>query len=293
MNRQEIILLLAAFLLIFLVSCGDQVPEETAQPSPTSTMTSRAEETTVAETPEPKPTNAPEDEEVELDGAAVDEIEATPTRQPSGLTAEIVSGNFAGVGKPFTFDGTQSQAGGVPIVDYVWSMGDGTTLFGLAVEHAFNEPGFYTITLIITDEDGKTDTTTKVVEVVPLEDLETPTAVPEDPAIALVGTFWAMNNPVRGTTVTMAFGEGTISGSAGCNDYSANFTISEAEGASANISVSSISSAGQSCTQEIMAQERGFLDSLASAQSFAIDGDTLTMETGGGTLTFSAIEVIE
>lgn len=282
-----ITLIVVAFLSILITGCSadESASTATARPLP--------EETASLMTPESAPTMALEGEGGELTTPAVDEDGATRSPDTSGLTAVIVSGDVAGAGKPFTFDGTQSQAGAVPIVDYVWSMGDGTTLFGLAVEHAFNEPGFYTITLIITDEDGKTDTTTKVVEVVPLEDLETPTAVPEDPAIALVGTFWAMNNPVRGTTVTMAFGEGTISGSAGCNDYSANFTISEAEGASANISVSSISSAGQSCTQEIMAQERGFLDSLASAQSFAIDGDTLTMETGGGTLTFSAIEVIE
>lgn len=199
----------------------------------------------------------------------------------------IVSGDFAGGGKPFTFDGTQSQAGAVPIVDYVWSMGDGTTLFGLAVEHAYTEPGFYTVSLTITDEDGLTDTTTKDVEIVPLEDLDPGTAVPDDPTVELVGTFWVMDNPLRGTTVTMAFDEAKLSGSSGCNSYATSYTVTPAEGSAAAISVGPISSTSQKCTPDIMAQEQGYLESLASASLLTIDGETLIMETGSGRLTFS------
>jgi heat shock protein HslJ len=36
-----------------------------------------------------------------------------------------------------------------------------------------------------------------------------------------------------------------------------------------------------------MAQERGYLDSLASARTITVEGNKLIMETGAGTLTFS------
>ena len=83
----------------------------------------------------------------------------------------------AGVGKPFTFDATQSKPGEKDIINYVWTLGDGTTLFGISVEHAYSEPGFYTVNLIITDADGQTDIEAKVVEIIELDQLATPTAL--------------------------------------------------------------------------------------------------------------------
>ena len=46
-----------------------------------------------------------------------------------------------------------------------WSLGDGTTQFGVDVRHAWNESGNYTVTLEVTDSDGETDTATRVMEV--------------------------------------------------------------------------------------------------------------------------------
>lgn len=278
MRKEKLIpisLLVVVFLSILLAACSADAPEPTSIPLP--------EETAVA----------PEDEASHGEGAetpAADEPVTTLTPGPSELTAEIVSGDSAGAGKPFTFDGTQSQAGAVPIVDYVWNMGDGTTLFGLAVEHAYNEPGFYTVSLTITGEDGRTDTTAKVVEVIPLEDLVTPTAVIE---FTLIDTGWVMNNAMRGTTVTLIFGEDSLSGSSGCNSYSAGYNITSWEDDTTDISVGLVSSTGQVCTQEIMAQERGYLESLASASHVTIDETTLILETGSGTLTFRVFEVTE
>jgi heat shock protein HslJ len=242
-----------------------------------------AEEPTAVETPDSEPTMTPADEEPEPGATEVDEVEETLTPQASELTAVIVGGDIAGTGKPFTFDATQSQVGEEAIAAYVWNMGDGTTLFGLSAEHAYNEPGFYTVTLTITDEDGQTDTAAKVVEVLDLEEDATPTAEGE---FTLIGTSWLMNNAVRGTTVTLEFDEELLSGSAGCNSYSAGFTTTVSDDPASSISVNTISVTNQVCTSEVMAQEKGYLDSLASANSYTIDGTTLILETGSGTLTF-------
>ncbi len=50
-------------------------------------------------------------------------------------------------------------------VSYDWDFGDGTTATGRTVEHAFDSPGNYTVTLTVTDEAGVTNTTTRTVSV--------------------------------------------------------------------------------------------------------------------------------
>lgn len=252
------------------------------------TATDEVEEApTPKKTVEPDPTVAVGDEDVESEATKEAEVVETPGAQESGLTAEIVSGEFAGAGKPFTFDATQSEAGEVPIVAYEWDMGDGAYLFGLAVQHAYAEPGDYTVTLTVVDENGERESTSKVVAIFTLEELLTPTAVSQDPTLALIGTSWLMDNPVRGTIITLNFDEDDLSGSSGCNSYSASYTVTVADGANMSIAVGSISGTGQSCTQEIMAQERFYLDILASANYYTFDGDSLLLETGSGALSFS------
>lgn len=281
--------LLIVCLTILLTACGGEDPEPTPQPAPELTFTPLAETASVAEETEPTPTTTSVEELIEAEATAGDEFAATATPQASGLTAVIVSGDSAGAGKPFSFDATQSQAIGLVIESYVWDMGDGTFLHGISIEHAYSEPGLYTVTLTITAVGGQTHTTSKVVEVVDLVEGATPTPASES---ALSGTSWEMNNGMRGTTITMVFAEETFAGSAGCNSYGASYTITAAEESTAGISVSSITTSSQTCTPEVMAQERGFLESLASAETYTISETTLTLVTGSGTLTFSQVEAV-
>lgn len=273
-------ILLLACLAICLVACDTAGPEATSTPP---TVEAAAPETPEVElTP---PTTVETLEAGATETVATAEVEAEETPPPdSGLMAVIVSGDTAGIGKPFTFDATQSRAGEAAIVNYVWTLGDGTTLLGISVEHAYSEPGFYTVNLIITDADGQTDTEAKVVEIVELDQLATPTAASQ---FVLVGTVWELDNAMRGTVINLAFDEETLSGSAGCNDYTATHTIAFGEGSTSAILISAISATGDSCTAEVMAQERGYLDSLASARSITVEGNKLIMETGAGTLNFS------
>lgn len=286
-----ILLLLAFSLSALFAACRWQTAEETATaPTQTAaTTTSVPANTTTAESAsalpvEPASTLIPENDDEEPEATEVIETAATLTPDPSGLTAVISSGDFAGTGKPFTFDATQSQPGESSIVGYEWDMGDGTFLFGLAVEHAYMAAGSYTVTLMIIDANGQSSSTSKGVEVEDLVDDVLPT---EEGEFALADTKWLMDNPLRGTTVTLEFSEETLSGSSGCNSYNAIYTTTVADGPTTSISVSAISSTSKSCTLEVMAQEQGYLESLDSAESYTIEGTALILETGSGTLTFS------
>jgi PKD repeat protein len=42
------------------------------------------------------------------------------------------------------------------IVSYQWDFGDGTTGSGVSPEHVYENPGEYTVTLVITDNNGNT-----------------------------------------------------------------------------------------------------------------------------------------
>ena len=205
------------------------------------------------------------------------------------LAAVIVSGDSASAGKPFTFDATQSEFGALDIVHYQWNMGDGTTLFGISVQHAYAEPGIYTVTLTVIDEEGNSDVMAKTVEILEANGEPPLTAEAE---FTLVGSLWILDYPLRGTTVTLEFDEESISGSAGCNTYSASYTAVVTGGDPADIDVGkAIINSSKICTYEIMAQEEGFLESLESASTVIVDEQKLTLETARGTLTFSQVEV--
>ena len=301
LNTSVISLLGMVALLIAVSACGGNTPADTLVPTevpatsipevegvPEKTATIKAIEA-AATTQTLGPATPVGSEVDEEDPKASDKVEAeeTPNNQGPTLLAEIVSGDIAGAGKPFTFDATQSAAGDLPIEAYEWDMGDGTFLFGLAIQHAYREPGEYTVTLTIVDEAGMRETTEKVVEIVSLEELATPTAVSENPTMVLIGSSWLMDQPLRGTIITLNIDEETVSGSSGCNSYNATYSIIESDGGTTSISVGAISGTSQTCTQEIMAQERAYLDLLASTSSYQIIDEKLILETGIGPLTFS------
>lgn len=64
--------------------------------------------------------------------------------------------------KPITFTSTSSDNEG-NILNATWYYGDGTVGYGNSTAHSYSQTGVYTVTLMITDDDGDVDTTTDIV----------------------------------------------------------------------------------------------------------------------------------
>ncbi len=104
----------------------------------------------------------------------------------------------------------------------------------------------------------------------------------------LAGTSWVLvsycgemgtRQALDTTEVTLIFEreEERLGGLAGCNDYGAEYTVN-----GTNITLNGLYQTKKACTGEgIMEQEQHYLEALKEAESFEIDGDTLTI-TGGG-----------
>lgn len=64
------------------------------------------------------------------------------------------------------FDASSSTADGGSIISYEWNFGDGTNGVGVHPAKVYTEPGNYTVTLTVTDNEGENDTSFKVITVV-------------------------------------------------------------------------------------------------------------------------------
>jgi PKD repeat protein len=90
------------------------------------------------------------------------------------------------VGQVMTFDASESQVSS-PIVKIEWNLGDGTTADQIIVNHAYDEPGNYVISLRLTDENGLEGISQKQVQIEPATSSNPPVAIIEAPASARVG----------------------------------------------------------------------------------------------------------
>jgi len=105
------------------------------------------------------------------------------------------------VNETIIFNATYSFDFNGSIVSYLWDFGDGniTEVFKSVVNHTYAEAGTYKVTLIVTDDDGLTDTFEQLISVytsVPLHDV----AVVE---VNLTST-WAYRGNIVNITITVA-----------------------------------------------------------------------------------------
>jgi heat shock protein HslJ len=98
----------------------------------------------------------------------------------------------------------------------------------------------------------------------------------------LVGTTWVRD----GTTITLIFGDGSLSGNAGCNDYSAGYTAQTEPGVANSLKIEQISATDKVCDANVMTREQSYLGTLQSASSYIINGIRLTITTAGEQLIF-------
>jgi heat shock protein HslJ len=99
----------------------------------------------------------------------------------------------------------------------------------------------------------------------------------------LTGEIWALSSlatskTVPGTAVTMRFENGHVSGSTGCNDYSAGYS---ARLRSLTIKAP-IATTRKACSAAISAQENAFLSMLESVKRYDVKNETLTLRGSTG-----------
>lgn len=113
------------------------------------------------------------------------------------------------------------------------------------------------------------------------------------PATApLEGTTWQLTSfvtgdtatsTVDGATVTAVFADGRITGSAGCNQYGAGYTL---DGEA--LAIEPVVTTKIACDPAMMTQEQTFVNALGAANNLAIVGAELRLAYDGGLLVFSA-----
>ena len=127
------------------------------------------------------------------------------------------------------------------IDEYRWDFGDGTTATGLTAGHTYAQPGSYTVTLTVTDDDGAVATATETVAVT------APNAAPTAAfAISCTGLACAFNGHGSSdddgtiTSYDWDFGDGTTANGAsvdhpyaGPGSYTVMLTVSDDDGAAA------------------------------------------------------------
>ena len=84
---------------------------------------------------------------------------------------------------------------------------------------------------------------------------------------------------------TIAFEDGEVSGSGGCNTYSGTYEARAAGGAygpeESTISIGDVGGTERACEELVMAQEAAFYDALTKATTYSLVVDRLELLDGG------------
>jgi polar amino acid transport system substrate-binding protein len=185
----------------------------------------------------------------------------------------------------YSFSVSPNQIGDGDYVDLNWSTGGGTTKVDILrngelfihdanlTDHAQDQPspaGTYTYQLVASNVAGEQVTQQKSVNVVD--------TAPSNP---LANTFWTATvisgQPVSGGLTTNFDSGGNVNGFAGCNSYSASYSVN-----GNSLSISGVSAGKKVCDPDTDAQEAAFLSAMESAAGFSMEMG-LVITNGGGT----------
>ncbi len=93
--------------------------------------------------------------------------------------------------------------------------------------------------------------------------------------------------------ITANFTDQSLTGSAGCNQYNADYELlaGRAPGATeGSLSIATVAATRMLCPEDVMAAESAYLAALESASTFQIEGNMLTVVYAAGQLTFEAVQ---
>jgi len=97
-------------------------------------------------------------------------------------------------GEAIFFDAIGSYDSDGSITSYFWDFGDGTNATGIIVEHVYQDNGVYTVTLMVTDDDGVTATATSTKYVLNRPPISSFTYSPTLPIVGETVTFNASSS---------------------------------------------------------------------------------------------------
>jgi heat shock protein HslJ len=111
-----------------------------------------------------------------------------------------------------------------------------------------------------------------------------PTSASDAGGTPLEGTDWVLDLAQvgaadAGVTGTLRLGDGTASGSSGCNTFSGGYTLDGDE-----LTFSELAGTAMACDDALMTAERAVLDALEATTGYRIDGDTLELTGDDATL---------
>ena len=97
----------------------------------------------------------------------------------------------------------------------------------------------------------------------------------------------AVVSPLDGSTITAEFGaDGTMSGSSGCNTYTADYEVSE------NVFIiTALVSTERACEPPLMRQERAYFDALGSVERWKFSGPAFQLLNETGTVEATYVPV--
>ena len=159
---------------------------------------------------------------------------------------------YAMIGEEITLDGSGSEDPDGEIEFYRWNFGDGSSeILAISPKHTYYDPGTYTVTLTVVDNDGRSSTeqTTATISTTPITNY-LPFADPGGPYSAEVGESITFNGTgsedTDGTVITYSWTFGDDTNSSGVlvshtysNDgtYLVELTVTDDDGASHSSSV--------------------------------------------------------
>ena len=102
------------------------------------------------------------------------QVNQTPISDPNGPYSGTVN-------TPVQFNGSGSNDPDGTIVSYSWDFGDGNIGAGVNTAHTYGSAGTYTVSLMVTDNDGGNDTATSTATITDIPQVQPPVSDPNGP----------------------------------------------------------------------------------------------------------------
>jgi chitodextrinase len=85
-----------------------------------------------------------------------------PEQALVGKLNPVASYSTSNIGRTYTFDGFGSTDPDGQVVNWYWTVSDGSVYVGPIIQHTFGKAGSYTVALTVTDQNGLVNSTSAI-----------------------------------------------------------------------------------------------------------------------------------